>query len=114
MKPFWGYHVTSRGDRRDAIYEDDADRMKFLETLETVIRDFNWVCHTYCFMINHYHLMIETPDGNLPKGMRQLNGVYTQVTAGSWSGWRPGVRGYRKPSAFPEHRSMLQRLRLLS
>ncbi len=53
------YHVTSRGDRREAIYEDDADRMKFLET---VIRDFNWVCHAYCLMTNHYHLVIETPD----------------------------------------------------
>jgi len=72
------YHVTSRGDRREAIYEDDADRMKFLETLETVIREFNWVCHAYCLMTNHYHLVIETPDGNLSKGMRQLNGVYTQ------------------------------------
>jgi len=47
------YHVTSRGDRREAIYEDDADRMSFLETLETVIRDFNWVCHAYCLMTNH-------------------------------------------------------------
>ncbi len=92
------YHVTSRGDRREAIYEDDADRMKFLEILETVIRDFNWVCHAYCLMTNHYHLVIETPDGNLSKGMRQLN----------------GVRGYRRPSAFTEHRSVLQRLRLLS
>ncbi len=74
------YHVTSRGDRREAIYEDDADRMKFLEILETVIRDFNWVCHAYCLMTNHYHLVIETPDGNLSKGMRQLNGVYTQAS----------------------------------
>lgn len=74
------YHVTSRGDRREAIYEDDADRMRFLEILETVIRDFNWVCHAYCLMTNHYHLVIETPDGNLSKGMRQLNGVYTQAS----------------------------------
>jgi len=74
------YHVTSRGDRREAIYEDDADRMKFLETLEAVVRDFHWVCHAYCQMTNHYHLVIETPDGNLSKGMRQLNGVYTQAS----------------------------------
>ena len=39
---------------------------------------FNWLCHAYCLMTNHYHLMVETPDGNLAKGMRQLNGVYTQ------------------------------------
>ncbi|WP_425320578.1 transposase [Nitrosomonas aestuarii] len=45
-----------------------------------VIEDFNWVCHAYCLMSNHYHLLIETPDGNLSKGMRQLNGVFTQAS----------------------------------
>ena len=74
------YHVTSRGDRRESIYEDDADRELFLDTVGEVIRRFNWVCHAYCLMSNHYHLVIETPDGNLAKGMRQLNGVYTQAT----------------------------------
>ncbi|MBL0163827.1 MAG: transposase [Xanthomonadales bacterium] len=74
------YHVTSRGDRREAIYEDDADRERFLTVLAEVVRDFNWVCHAYCLMGNHYHLLIETPDANLSKGMRQLNGVYTQAS----------------------------------
>ena len=74
------YHVTSRGDRREAIYEDDSDRVQFLEILGEAIRSFNWVCHAYCEMGNHYHLVIETPDGNLSKGMRQLNGVYTQAS----------------------------------
>src|SRR5690606_14280966 len=74
------YHVTSRGDRREAIYEDDADRERFLTVLADVVRDFNWVCHAYCLMSNHYHLLIETPDANLSKGMRQLNGVYTQAS----------------------------------
>ena len=41
---------------------------------------FNWVCHAYCLMTNHYHLVVETPDGNLSKGMRQLNGMYTQAS----------------------------------
>jgi len=72
------YHVTSRGDRGEAIYEDDADRVRFLEILGEVIATFNWACHAYCQMGNHYHLVIETSDGNLSKGMRQLNGVYTQ------------------------------------
>jgi putative transposase len=62
------YHVTSRGDRREAIFEDDADRSRFLEVLGQVARDFNWLCHAYCLMTNHYHLVIETPDGNLSKG----------------------------------------------
>jgi REP-associated tyrosine transposase len=72
------YHVTSRGDRCDDIYEDDTDRKQFIEVLAEVCDRFNWVVHAYCLMSNHYHLLIETPDGNLSKGMRQLNGVYTQ------------------------------------
>ena len=72
------YHVTARGDRREAIYENDADREMFLAVLSEVCGAFNWVCHAYCLMDNHYHLLIETPDANLSKGMRQLNGVYTQ------------------------------------
>jgi len=73
-------HVTSRGDRRDDIYKDDTDRIRFLEILGEVIQSANWVCHAYCLMTNHYHLVIETPEGNLSKGMRQLNGVYTQAS----------------------------------
>lgn len=72
------YHVTSRGDRQDDIYESDDDRLRFLSVLAEVCDVFNWVCHAYCLMDNHYHLLIETPDANLSKGMRQLNGVYTQ------------------------------------
>ena len=74
------YHVTARGDRREDIFDDDADRLSFLATLEQVIDQFNWVCHAWCLMDNHYHLLIQTPDGNLSKGMRQLNGVYTQAS----------------------------------
>lgn len=73
------YHVTSRGDRREDIYEDAADMKAFLSVLESVCSTNNWVCHAYCLMNNHYHLLIETPDANLSKGMRQLNGVYTQT-----------------------------------
>ncbi len=72
------YHVTSRGDRREAIYFSDADRVAWLEIFGQVCSRFNWVCHAYCQMSNHYHLVIETPEGNLAQGMRQLNGVYTQ------------------------------------
>lgn len=72
------YHVTSRGDGREDIFLDDADRELFLAVLSETVERFNWVVHAYCLMGNHYHLLIETPDGNLSKGMRQLNGVYTQ------------------------------------
>ncbi|MCP4429413.1 MAG: transposase [Gammaproteobacteria bacterium] len=73
------YHVTSRGNRQEDIYIDDQDRNAFLKTLSQVCERFNWICHSYCLMSNHYHLMIETPDANLSRGMRQLNGVYTQT-----------------------------------
>jgi len=74
------YHITSRGDRREAIYEDDEDREMFLGVLAETVERFNWVCHAYCLMTNHYHLVVETVEGNLSKGMRQLNGVFTQTS----------------------------------
>ena len=73
------YHITSRGNRRENIYEVDADRDAFLSILSHVCDTHNWVCYAYCLMDNHYHLLIETPDANLAKGMRQLNGIYTQT-----------------------------------
>jgi putative transposase len=72
------YHVTSRGDGREDVYLSNEDRLAWLETFAAVCSRFNWVCHAYCLMSNHYHLMVETPDANLSIGMRQLNGVYTQ------------------------------------
>jgi putative transposase len=72
------YHVTSRGNARNDIFLSDQDRTDFLFILALVVKRFNWLCHAYCLMDNHYHLLIETPDGNLSQGMRQLNGVYTQ------------------------------------
>ena len=72
------YHVTSRGDRQEDIYLDDEDRLDWLAVLSKVCRRFNWVVHAYCQMTNHYHLLVETVDGNLSPGMRQLNGHYTQ------------------------------------
>jgi len=72
------YHLTSRGNRRENIYLNDNDRMLFLNNFLQVQKRFNWLCHGYCLMSNHYHLLIETPEANLSQGMRQLNGVYTQ------------------------------------
>lgn len=73
------YQVTSRGDGRENIYLEKEDRDLWLDVLGHICERFNWVSHVYCQMGNHYHdLLIETPDGNLATGMRQLNGVYTQ------------------------------------
>jgi REP element-mobilizing transposase RayT len=70
--------VTSRGDRQEAIFEDGQDRRAFLNVLGEVVSRFRWRCHAYCLMGDHYHLMIETPQSNLTKGMGLLNGVFTQ------------------------------------
>ena len=72
------YHVTSRGNERKVIFHDNKDRQMFLEVLSRITKQVNWLCHAYCLMDNHYHLVVETPEGNLSRGMRQLNGVYTQ------------------------------------
>jgi len=73
------YHVTSRGNARHDIVTDEQDRRTFLTLLAHVIERFGWLCHAYCLMGNHYHLVIETPQANLSRGMRQLNGRYTQT-----------------------------------
>ena len=72
------YHVTSRGNRREEIYLSTEDKELFLTILADTCEKHSWSCHAYCLMSNHYHLLIETPLGNLSKGMQYLNGVYTQ------------------------------------
>jgi REP element-mobilizing transposase RayT len=72
------YHVTSRGNARQDIFIDDLDRTAFLEIIADTVERFSWLCHAYCLMTNHYHLLIETPHANLSRGMQHLNGVYTQ------------------------------------
>ena len=73
------YHITTRGNAYQDVFLDDTDREEFLEILEQTVDRFNWLCHAYCLMTNHYHLLIETVDPTLSRGMRQLNGVYTQA-----------------------------------
>lgn len=73
------YHVTSRGDRREAIFEDDQDRDAFLVVVAQAMARFDAVVLAYCLMDNHYHLVIHTHRGNLSRLMQQLNGIYTQT-----------------------------------
>ena len=72
------YHLTARGNARAKIFLDDEDRTLFLKTIEKVTTRFGWICHAYCLMSNHYHLLVETPSPNLFRGMQLLNGIYTQ------------------------------------
>jgi putative transposase len=71
------YHVLDRGDRREAIFEDDGDRATFLRTLGEVCRRTGWQVHAYVLMSNHYHLLIETPEANLVAGMKWFQSTYT-------------------------------------
>lgn len=76
--PGGAYHVMARGNARQDIFLDDGDRRRFLAILRSVVERLNVLCHAYCLMGNHYHLLLETPDANLSLAMRQLNGVYAQ------------------------------------
>lgn len=71
------YHVTSRGNERKAVFKSSRDREKFLEYLESASQRYDALIHAYCMMDNHYHLLLETPSGNLPQIMRHINGAYT-------------------------------------
>ena len=73
------YHITSRGNALLPIFENSSDKTLFLTILAQVVENYNWLCHGYCLMDNHYHLLIETVDPTLSSGMRQLNGTYTQA-----------------------------------
>lgn len=72
------YHITSRGNAQQAIFDTKADRYHFLSILEKACERYQWSVFAYCLMDNHYHLLIETRESSLSKGMRHLNGVYTQ------------------------------------
>ena len=67
----------SRGDRREPIFKDDEDREVFISTLEESCNKTSWQVHALCLMDNHFHLVVETPQGNLVAGMKWLLGTYT-------------------------------------
>ncbi|GJL67179.1 MAG: transposase [Nitrospirales bacterium] len=73
------YHVTARGYAQQNIYFDDQDRRRFLDLLGCEVSQQHWRCYAYCLMNNHYHLVLETPERNLSRGMRRLNSLYTQT-----------------------------------
>lgn len=72
------YHVMNRGRRGEEVFTEKNDYRLFLEVLQESAELFNIKIAAYCLMPNHYHLLLHTPDGNLSKGMRQINGIYAQ------------------------------------
>jgi putative transposase len=73
------YHVMARGDARAEIFRNDEDRQTFCTGLSRVCERFDWRVWAYCLMDNHYHLLVETLQPTLSRGMREVNGVYTQA-----------------------------------
>ena len=71
------YHLMNRGDRRESIFKDDEDRQRFLVTLAEACGKTGWEVHAYCLMPNHFHLVVETPRGNLVAEMKSFLGTYT-------------------------------------
>lgn len=74
------YHVMSRGNRKAVIFEDDADRRRFVRLLGEAADRYRLRCHSYCLMGNHYHAVIECTDANLSAAMNWLNGVFAQYS----------------------------------
>ncbi|MDP3562337.1 MAG: transposase [Legionellaceae bacterium] len=72
------FDITSRGNKKEDFFLSDEDRVLCLDIFAEVCFRSNWICYAYCLMSNHYHLLIETPQGNLSPGMQLLNSIYTQ------------------------------------
>jgi putative transposase len=83
------YHVTTRGNRKEEIFTDTRDRLRFLQLFGQIVTTLEWRCHTYCVMTNHYHLLVQTSDADISRGMHRLNGVYAK-----WFNWRHGYEGH--------------------
>ncbi len=75
--PYGFYHVTSRGNEKKAIFRNNKDRQRFLTYLESAHHRYGAILHVYCLMDNHYHLLLETPRGNLSQILHHINGAYT-------------------------------------
>lgn len=71
------YHITARGNERKEIFRTDHDRDAFLAILAQAVERYRLILHAYVLMNNHYHLLLETKEGNLPLAIRHLNGLYT-------------------------------------
>lgn len=72
------YHVMSRGKRGERIYADKGDYYAFIDLLRDCVEMWNIRVVAYCLMGTHYHILLQTPDANLSRCMRHINGVYTQ------------------------------------
>lgn len=72
------FHVTARAVDGTALFRDDVDRWEFVEELTRCATGFFWICHAYCLMTTHYHLLLEATRESMSRGMHRLNGLYAQ------------------------------------
>ncbi len=70
------YHVINRGNYRDWVFKDDGAKKAFEKALFEACQEYRWILHAYCIMGNHFHLALETPEGNLSKGMGWLQSTF--------------------------------------
>jgi putative transposase len=78
VAPGASYHLTARGTGGIAVFRRDGDRLRFLKLLERVVLRYRWNCLCYCLMTTHYHLVVQTPEDDLARGMHRLNACYAQ------------------------------------
>ncbi len=83
------YHITALGNRGAAIFVDGSDRLVLLSLLDRLIPRKRWICHAWCLMTTHYHLLLTTREANLASGMQWLNSMYA-----SWFNDRLGENGH--------------------
>src|SRR5262245_19717300 len=72
------FHIYARGVARSPLYRDEFDYAAWQGMLARAVERFDWRCHAYCALRNHFHLLIETPEPTRAAGMRHLNGCYAQ------------------------------------
>ncbi len=98
------YHVTSRGNERKAIFRTDRDRKRFLSYLQSAHERYGAILHVYCLMSNHYHLLLETPRGNLEDSSERYGGPF-DVVCDCFDSCSPGYFHMLDPASFVSQES---------
>ncbi len=99
--------LAGSGNEAPPVFRSQEDRAVFLNILENVVARFGWLIHSYVLMHDHYHLIVELPDANLSKGMRQLNGIYTQHVNHRYQQQGPLFKGRFKSIVFEKQKYLL-------